>query len=400
MHAKGALDLRLLVLILTMGGVLMAGNAARFSDTGPDAADYGAAKQYPAGDRGNFFQQQYMVGSFSHFDLLFPAHTVAAAAHPWDFARDPEEPQIRYSYNGQRFGLADYLSHLPITGLLIAKDKDILFEAYQYGRTDSERFTSQSMAKTIVAMLAGIAVERGQIGSVNDMASKYVPEIKATPFGESSILDLLHMSSGVACEEEEPDLKTLAAGCRRVAPEGKRFAYSAGDSELLGMAVARAVHMPLASDLDEMIWKRIGTEAAASWTIDRLGNETPYCCFNAVLRDYAHFGRLLANDGNWDGQQIIPKQWLLDATTVRNSEPQLAPGVPSRYFGYGYQVWIFPGPRRMFALLGANGQRIFVDPESKLVMVQTAVMPGGVNPVKDAEMIHLWLALVRRYGAG
>ncbi len=95
--------------------------------------------------------------------------------------------------------------------------------------------------------------------------------------------------------------------------------------------------------------------------------------FNAVLRDYARLGRLFAHDGAWEGKQIVPAQWMIDATTVRPSDAYLAPDNAMPYFGYGYLLWLLPGPRRQFALVGALGQRVCVDPASKLVMVQTAL---------------------------
>ena len=92
-----------------------------------------------------------------------------------------------------------------------------------------------------------------------------------------------------------------------------------------------------------------------------------------MLRDYARLGLLLAHDGNWRGRQIIPAAWVMDATTVRADQPHLRPGAAAPSFGYGYQTWILPGERRMFLFWGVRGQRIYVDPQSKLVMVNTAV---------------------------
>jgi CubicO group peptidase (beta-lactamase class C family) len=162
--------------------------------------------------------------------------------------------------------------------------------------------------------------------------------------------------------------------------------------------VKRATKTSLSQYLQTRIWQKIGTEAGATWTLNNEDQETAFCCFNAVLRDYARFGRLLAFDGAWNGKQLIPQEWMLDATTVKDSDPQLQPGKPIRYFGYGYQLWTLPGPRRMFALLGANGQRIFVDPQSKLILVQTAVTEKAIDPQADAETIGLWLSLVRHFG--
>ena len=105
---------------------------------------------------------------------------------------------------------------------------------------------------------------------------------------------------------------------------------------------------------------------------------------------------MLAHDGVWNGQQIVPRQWILDATTVPGNSYLRSTIAPS--WGYGYQVWVLPGERRMFLLLGTNGQALFVDPESKLVLVQTAVRTTAGVDSKSAETVALWYALVAQYG--
>jgi CubicO group peptidase (beta-lactamase class C family) len=136
----------------------------------------------------------------------------------------------------------------------------------------------------------------------------------------------------------------------------------------------------LADYLHSRIWDAIGAEADAAWAIDTTGQEIAFCCFNATLRDYARLGRLLAHDGAWEGRQLIPRQWVLDATTVKPADGHLAPGTATPYFGYGYQVWLLPGEQRRFALLGIRGQIILVDPATKLVMVHTAVRKKPSEP--------------------
>jgi CubicO group peptidase (beta-lactamase class C family) len=327
---------------------------------------------------------------------------VAPAAKEWRFQRPATVPEIRYFHEGSIYSLKDYFAHLPVTGLLIAKGDEIVWESYQNGTKDSDLLPSQSMVKTVVAMLAGIAQSENAIHSINDLASMYVPELKNSAYGDARLRDLLHMSSGITCQAEESafgeiSLRDLALNCKQDAPAGTRFQYSAEDSEVLGMIIASATHTSLSQYLDEKIWREIGTESKATWTRGASGRELPYCCFNATLRDYARLARLLADDGVWNGKQLIPRQWLLDATTVKETDAQLAPGKSTPFFGYGYQVWILPGPRRMFVLLGAYGQRLFVDPQTRLVMVQTATMKKAIDQPKDAETIALWLSLVHHY---
>jgi CubicO group peptidase (beta-lactamase class C family) len=143
--------------------------------------------------------------------------------------------------------------------------------------------------------------------------------------------------------------------------------------------------------LHEKLWAPIGAEADAAWLVDAEGFEVAHFGFNAVLRDYARLGRLLAHDGAWQSKQIIPAQWMIDSTTVRGSDGYLAPGRATRDFGYGYLIWLLPWGQRQFALLGSYGQRICVDPASKLVMVHTAVD-------QTSEIWSLWTAAVAQLG--
>jgi CubicO group peptidase (beta-lactamase class C family) len=181
-------------------------------------------------------------------------------------------------------------------------------------------------------------------------------------------------------------------------PPGTKWHYASVETEILGLVLRDAIGRPVAEYVSEKIWQQIGTEADASWAIDGTGQEVTFCRFNAVLRDYARLGRLLAHDGAWEGRQVIPQQWVIEATTVRPNDGHLAPRVATPYFGYGYQVWLFPGEERRFALLGVRGQMILVDPASKLVMVHTAVRQKPSDRASNAETVALWLAVVEQFG--
>lgn len=391
-----------------------AGGGAVFSASGPKAEIYGAAENYPIKDPtlpfipGNPLSQKYRVGAFSHFDKLFPTRQINRAASPWSFKRVQMPDAFRKR-------ATDYLSRNPVTGLLIAKDDGVLFEHYQYGRTDRDLLISQSMVKSITGILIGIAIADGIIKSVDDTAETYVPGFKGAEYGKTTIRDLLHMSSGVEFGEEsngERDLNRLwidmiangqssekgTVGSitqfnRRIAPPGTKFSYASIEADVLAIVLRYAINKPLSDYLHQKIWSRIGAEADAKWLIDAQGLEVGHFGFNAVLRDYGRLGRLLAHDGGWEGEQVIPAQWMIDATTVRNSDAYLLPGraMAPQPFGYGYLLWLLPGARRQFALVGGLGQRLCIDPASKLVMVQTAVE-------NTPEFWRLWAAAVEQLG--
>jgi len=391
-----------------------------FSATGPDAELYGAKAGYPLPDimdarrHGDPWDAKYRVGAFTHIDQIYPTRLVQRAATPWKFKCSTA--QFYYEFRGNRFSPNDYVSRNPVTGLLIAKDDQILFEHYQYARTDHDLFVSQSMVKSIVGLLTGIAIAEGAIKSVDDSPETYVPGFKETEYGRTPIRDLLHMSSGVDFGETRDggrDLNRLWNGMgiafpatgigtvnsivqfnQRIAPAGTRFYYASVEPDVLGMVLHNAVNKSASDYLREKVWEPIGAEADARWLIDAEGFELAHFGFNAVLRDYARLGRLLAHDGAWEGRQIVPAQWMIDATTVRAADAHLLPGRATKRFGYGYLLWLFPGERRQFALLGYKGQYVCVDPLSKLVMVHTAVE----DPTYNDEPWALWSALVEQLG--
>ena len=386
----------------------------RFAQGGPYAEDYGASKRYPIGDRTTCLRGSvnlaFLVGCYSHFDRVYEGRVVRRATTPSPLARAASEPAVRYEHQGQSFTLDDYLARNPATGLLVARGDTILIERYQYARHDRHRFMSWSMAKTVTAMLIGIAIAEGHIRSVDDPAAAYVPALTETEYGRTSLRHLLQMSSGVRFIEEysgKDDVAQLSndtfrqvgsGGVEalmqfnvRAAPPGIKFYYASAETQVLGLVLRHAVGRTVADYLQEKIWAPIGAEADASWLIDRAGQEAAYCCINAVLRDYARLGLLLAHDGNWRGRQIIPAAWIEEATRVHAGQPQPATGA------YGYQVWILAGERRMFALRGIRGQAIFVDPASRLVMVHTAVRREARDPgVREANA--LWRSLVQQLG--
>lgn len=410
------ISLALAMALAALAGASLAAPAEPvFSATGPDAAAFGADEGYPLGTRATMNEQKYLVATYSHFDQIFPSRKVARGGPVAALYRAPQELQLTYRYQGRLRSLDDYLERHPATGLLIARDDTILFERYRYGRGDTDRFLSQSMAKTITAMLIGIAVSEGAIASIDQKAEEYVPELRGSAYGETPIRALLHMASGVAFTENYDGKDDIARMSRelfrggglgpvavvaqfnnRVTPPGTRFHYASVESEILGLVLRNAVKMPVADYARERIWQKLGAEADASWVVDATGQETTYCCFNAVLRDYARLGLMLAHDGAWNGQQIVPRDWIVAATSVE--APYLAPRTATPTYGYGYQTWIFPEAWRQFALLGVRGQAIFVDPPSKLVLVHTAVRLLPARDPAAPELAALWHALVEAVG--
>jgi CubicO group peptidase (beta-lactamase class C family) len=379
------------------------GAGPRFRADGPNADEFGQKEGYPSCKGIDYVDQtRCRVGALSRYDTLFPARTITAPKQSIPLARAASEPIIRYGFAGLELTLDDYLNRQPVTGLLIAKDNTILVERYQYGRTDTDRLTSFSMAKSVVGLLIGIAVKEGAIRSIDDLAETYVPGLKDTEYGRTPIKALLLMASGVAFSEDyanrSSDIYKLArmtveqdsAGSlnavkqfnARRSPPGERFSYASAESLVLGLVLAAATKRTVSDYAAEKLWQPLGAEADATWIIDATGQEITFAYVNAVLRDWARLGLMLANRGNWQGKTVVPDDWL--TASVANALPTDSPLAK-----YGYQIWYSADTRR-FALRGLRGQFVFVDPDLKLVLVQTAL--SGGQP-ETAELFALWNAL-------
>lgn len=157
-------------------------------------SSYWASRQVPIGTRDNwFYDESVRVGSFSNLDKFLPHYTLtkAAAALPLPAAADP--PKIEYRFEDRNLSVDDFLARQRITGLLVIKDGKVLLERYQYDRTPAHRLVSHSMAKSIVSIAVGMALAEGKIASLDDLVSKYVPQLAGCPYGDTSIRNLLRV---------------------------------------------------------------------------------------------------------------------------------------------------------------------------------------------------------------
>ena len=228
-----------------------------------------------------------------------------------------------------------------------------------------------------------------------------MPGLKDTEYGRTPIKALLLMASGVAFSEDyadrSSDISTLARltlgpdsigslaavkqfNTRRAAP-GARFSYSSAELLVLGLVLAAATKRTVSDYAAEKLWQPLGAEADATWIIDN-GQEVTFAYINAVLRDWARLGLMLANRGHWQGKTIVPRTGSRRRPPMRfrrNYPP------PSTAIKFG--ILATPGD---LSLLGIRGQHLFVDPDLKLVLVHTAVR--GSQP-EIAEVFALWNAL-------
>jgi CubicO group peptidase (beta-lactamase class C family) len=393
----------------------------------PDAEQLGKPAGYPLGTNlGNWYSEpRNRVGSWSALDRV-PGVRVdrlakAAQASPLPQADNP--PPITYRYRNLSYTLDDYLNRQRATGLLVLKDGRVVAEHYRYGRTESMRFLSFSMAKSVTALLVGAALERGVIKSLDDPAETYAKELAGSAFGTTSIRHLLRMSSGLTFTERydgNDDIARLSRAQAGTPPEtptgvlrsvndrhsepGARFVYASSETAVLGRVLEGASGRSVATLTQEWLWQPMGAEHDAFWRLDTEGRAMTHGFFNASLRDWGRLGLLLARDGKAStaGEpQLINREFLLDATDAQRQPSAFRPYRATPYFGYGYQFWLFPMRERSFAMQGVHGQTLFVQPASGVVLVITSVWAqasGRQDPQPGEERDALWRGVLRSLG--
>lgn len=393
---------------------------------GPDAERLGMKQGYPVCAQA-LTRPECRVGTWSANEKVAASSLVSPSDDPMPLPRWEDAPAISYRWGFSSKTLDDFMADTKTTGLMVIQDGRVVAERYQYGRQPDMRFRSFSMAKTFTAMLVGIAHGKGLIRSLDDKAADYWPEIAPSAYGQTTIRNLLRMSSGVPFRElytwtpdddiwlwgrvlflpenrnlPEKIAEYLNTKTTREVEQGQRFKYATIETEILGRVLSRAAGMSITQITQEWLWKPMGAESEARWLLAGADQgEGTGGSFNATLRDYARFGVLLANDGLRGHAQIIPREFLLDATDAARQPAAFRPRHATPGMGYGYQTWIAPFKERTFALQGIHGQHIMVQPKSGIVMVQTSVndQPSGRQDGRPYQMRDaLWMGVLKSLG--
>lgn len=346
----------------------------------------------------------------------------------------------------------EYLATEATTAFVIIKNDTIVFEKYYRGYDRSTISTFFSTTKSITSLLVGIAIDEGYIGSVHEPVTDYIPEFKKgdSRFQKLTIEHLLNMQAGLRFKESYSNpfsgMARLFYGRNSLRQlkklkferdPGEAYKYNSATTAILGIVLERAIKRPYAEYLQEKVWKPLGMEYDASISLDdkkhRLAKS--YQGLNATAIDLAKIGRLYINGGNWNGKQIVSKEWI-----EKSSTPDIETGhIGTKYKGYQYQWYSDDWTRRdstgkyqfkdsisalrfaeesagkyykvwklenkdksgwhwevvtylpKFYTFGLMGQVLWVDPEKKIIMVRLGKGWGDFN-VGTLERIF-----IRRY---
>ncbi len=325
---------------------------------------------------GKLYYYKALVYNYVNIDdlELFHTRTVEAGnADPWSIAS---------SYNKKPLSekLKNTLEQYRTVAFLVIRNDSIVFEQYWEQYNDSSLSNSFSMAKSIVGILTGIAVDEGKIKSIDDKVCNYLPDFCSDGNKDVTIRHLLTMSSGLNYDEGYSslfspvtqsyygtDLRDQMLSLKVITPPGKEWNYMSSNTQLLAFVIEKATGMNISTYASIKLWKPIGAEHDARWSLDRKnGNEKAYCCFYSNARDFARIGKLFLNKGRWNGRQIVSEAYVQESITAANLMDGNMPNAI-----YGFQWWLTSyNEQPVYYARGILGQYIFVIPSEQLIFVR------------------------------
>jgi CubicO group peptidase (beta-lactamase class C family) len=325
---------------------------------------------------GKFYYWKAIIYNYADINDLnvFPARKIEATApQDWSLAADYNKKNISDK-------LLRELEQFKTVAFLVVKNDSVSYERYWDGYSDSSLSNSFSVAKSIVSILIGIAIDEEKIKSIDEPVSDFIPEYKDSPNAQLTIRHLLTMSSGLNWDENYSSLTSQTtegyygkqlykqmARLKVVSEPGKNYDYMSCNTQLLAFILKKATGKTLAEYTSEKLWTPMNALHYGEWSLDHDdGDEKAYCCFYSNVRDFARFGKLYLDSGRWKGRQIVSEKYVLESIIPA---PLLNEGKPNKL--YGYQWWLTENDgHKVFYARGLSGQYIIVIPDKKIIIVR------------------------------
>ena len=287
--------------------------------------------------------------------------------------KNPSEVNVSEKKVKTLFDLSFADSATQAVGLI--KDGYLIGERYAEEFDASSFGTSWSMAKSFYAALIGISIDRGEINSLDDKVGLYLDYFNDER-SEVTIRDLLIMSSGLEYPENQHenmfflyDQLDYAQQIGMDKEPGSLFEYNNVNSILLGDILQKVTGKRADELMVERIFNKIGINEFTLWK-DGAGNVLTYCCIDMSARDFSKFGLLFSRNGNWDGEEIISKDFVDETfTQVWDVTPQWWTDTER---GYSLHWWVSKNDEEgsIFNASGKWGQYIFVDRKNDIIFTR------------------------------
>jgi len=359
----------------------------------------------------NWGYPPYNRTSFQHVQQLFPTTRlkrglVTSVTMPTAWQ---DLSGISYAdVEGNLRTLAQMLDDTFTDAFVVAQHGTLIAEDYRNNMTAASHHLLNSVSKSFLGMLVGILAADNSIDPARPVAH-YIPEFSDTGFRNTTVQQALDMTGAVAFGEDYADRnadfwreaavvgwrpalvqtdtpKTLfeyACSLQHTEQQdGEHFHYRTVFTNVVAMAVERATRQPVAALLEEKLWQPLKPEQDASVVVDSSGFPYFGAGMSACARDLARFGQMLAQDGELNGVQIVPAEWVADTLHGNKelkrlfAEGDYAEMTPGGH--YRNQVWA-DSDRQQLICIGIHGQTIFVDQSNGVVIVKLSTHPESAE---------------------
>ncbi len=332
---------------------------------------------------------------------IFPERVVQKSGQPFTYNKNINSAleDIKVNYSNKQSTLNKFVENTDTTSFIIVKNDQIVYEQYANGYNENSVNTSFSMAKSVVSLLIGKAVEDGYIESVKEPIKNYIYEFENKGIGETTIEDLLLMRSDIVYDEDKflwfgddsltywhDNLRELALSHTEVTKKyNGKFHYNNYHPLLLGIILERSTGVNVSRFFEREIWQKIGAEYDASWSLDssKSGFEKMESGINFRAVDFIKIGSMVLHGGFWNGTQVINADWLelstlssfpLDEKEYENSF------LSGKNIGYKYMWYSTPSEQSGYDIVawGKSDQILYISPANDMVALRTGKTDGGV----------------------
>lgn len=317
------------------------------------------------------FTEGRIVNNFSAMNQLF---------HYTEFPQTSGEVSLLPENLRPLPDLSEWAQSRSLTAIVVLKDGEIAFEDYYLGTDADDRRISWSVAKSYLSALLGILVYEGAIESIDEPVVLYAPSLTGTAYDGATIRNVLQMTSGVHFNENYQDFnsdinrmgrvfalgRSLDRFVTRVSQQdrepGIAWQYVSIDTHVIGMVIQGATGRSITELMAEKLIKPMGLEARPYYLTDGHGTAFVLGGLNMTTRDYARFGQMFLQRGYWNGQQIVPEEWVAASTIA--SSPTAEGDIR-----YGYQWWV-PNDATAgeFLARGVYGQYVYINRPAEVVV--------------------------------
>ncbi|NJC26777.1 serine hydrolase domain-containing protein [Neolewinella antarctica] len=304
-------------------------------------------------------------------------------------------------------------------GMIILHKGKVVYERYFSELTPDNVHAVMSLTKSFTGTLASVLVAEGKLDP-EALVTKYVPELKNSAYADATVRQVMDMTTALAYSEDYADPNAdvwqfSAAGnplpkpkdyegpvgyyeyletIKKEGTHGEAFGYKTVNADALGWIISKVSGKSVNELLSDKIWSKIGAEQDAYYQVDALGTPFAGGGLSAGVRDLARFGELLRNQGNFNGEQIIPRAAVTDIQQGGSKAAFAKSGHPDlKGWSYRNMWWMTENADGAFAARGVHGQTVYVDPGAEMVIVRMASHPVAANAANDATSLPAYQAV-------